>query len=428
MLNNNNLNKKFFRYACTRCGVCTEIYPDNFKFQNNLVHLTNDLSIKKLKRFNNFCPGTGFSYTRKDSKKFSNLIGTYWNSYVGYSNNRFLRRNSASGGIITEILLFLIKSKKVDSVLMPIQGADYNQLPKYKITKNIKEIKDNAQSIYSKIPIKNLINFGSQKIAFVGLPDQISSIKRLIKDNIIKNNIKFFVGPMVGINMDNESINGIRLSFNIKKNTKIKKLKWREGKWPGYLGVKFEGYKKIKLKKFYYNFLLPFYCSHESLLSTDFSNEDADISVGDAWSPKYENSNTDGMSLIWSKNLKGEKILNLMVKKKLININIVNYKEAVQMHLHMLDFKKRGSQYRRNIYKLFNFPAPNHIIKKIKFKISRYIIEAIILTVVMTLRSKFGKLLLKIFSPIFLGKIFEILRYVWKNITKKIKRDKLEYY
>lgn len=428
MLNNNNLNIKFFRYACTRCGVCTEIYPDNFEFQNNLVHLKNDLSTNKLKRFNNFCPGTGFSYIRKDSKKFSNLIGTYWNSYVGYSNNRFLRRNSASGGIITEILLFLIKSKKVDAVLMPIQGADYNQLPNYKITKNIKEIKDNAQSIYSKIPIKNLINSGSQKIAFVGLPDQISSIKRLIKDNIIKNNIKFFIGPMVGINMDNDSIDGIRHSFNIKKDAKIKKLKWREGKWPGYLGIKFEGYKKIKLKKFYYNFLLPFYCSHESLLSTDFSNEDADISVGDAWSPKYENLNTDGMSLIWSKNIRGEKILNLMVKKKLINIKFVNYNEAVQMHLHMLDFKKRGSQYRRNIYKLFNLPVPNHIIKKIKFKISRYIIEAIILTTVMTLRSKIGKLLLKIFSPIFLGKIFEILRYYWKNITKKIKREKLEYY
>ena len=428
MLTNNNINKKFFHYACTKCGVCNAVYPDNFKFLHDSFYLDKNLSFKKLKIFNNFCPGTGFSYIKKKNSKFSNLIGPYYKSYVGYSKDNVLRKNSASGGIITEILLYLIKNKKVDFIMMPIQGNDQNKLPEYKITKDINEIKSNAQSIYTKIPIKSLTNINDKRVAFVGLPDQISSLKRLIKEKIIKRNILFFIGPMVGINMDNDSINGIRLSYNIKKDTKIRKLKWREGKWPGYLGIKFYGHKKIKLKKFYYNFLLPFYCSHESLLSADFSNEDADISVGDAWSPKYENSNSGGISLIWSKTLSGDKILKSLMQKKLINISSIPFEEAIQMHAHMLDFKKRGSQYRKNLYKLFNLPVPEHKLKKINFKLSRYFIEIIILLVIKILKSKVGKLVLYIFPPNLLGIIFEKLRFFWKNLTKNIKRQKLKEY
>ena len=47
------------------------------------------------------------------------------------------------------------------------------------------------------------------------------------------------------------------LSFNIKSSAKIEKLKWREGKWPGYLGIKFNGYKN-QAKKISSALLLPF--------------------------------------------------------------------------------------------------------------------------------------------------------------------------
>ena len=428
MINNNQLDKNFFNYACTKCGVCKAIYSKNFIVKDNNFKLAKNLSKSELVNFNKFCPGVGFSYINKPFTKSSNLIGPFTNSYVGFSRNSLIRKNSASGGVITEILIYLIKTKKINYVLMPIQSENYTNLPEYKLTNDLNEIKNNSQSIYTKIPVKNLHINKSNKIAFVGLPDQISSIKRLVKNRLIKKNFKYFIGPMVGINMDNNSIDGIKLSFNIKRSAKIKKLKWREGKWPGFLSIKFEGYKKIKLKKFYYNFLLPFYCSHESLLSADFTNEDADISVGDAWSPKFENSNEGGVSLIWSKNTKGDKLLNIIAKKKKISLEKIHYNDAIKMHSHMLDFKKRGSQYRRNLYKLFNIPVPNHKLKKVKFSIIRYFIEATILIIIMLMRSKLGKLLLFIVPPNFLGVIFEKLRLFWKKITKKTKREKLEDY
>ena len=53
-------------------------------------------------------------------------------------------------------------------------------------TADLNEIKNNSQSIYTKIPVKNLHINKSNRIAFVGLPDQISSIKRLVKNRLIK--------------------------------------------------------------------------------------------------------------------------------------------------------------------------------------------------------------------------------------------------
>lgn len=420
------LNNKFFSYACTRCGSCKEIFPKNFEIKKNKFFLKKKLNNSELKKLKKFCPGIGFSYLKKNNTKYSNLIGHYEQSYIGYSLNSKIRSNSASGGIITEILINLIKEKKVDYVLMPIQGSNHNVLPSYQLTNNINLIKKNSQSIYTKIPINNLLNSKNYKIAFVGLPDQISSVRRLVKMSLINNNIKLFIGPMVGINMDSNSLNGIRLSYNIYKNIKIKRIKWREGKWPGYLSITYENNKKIKLNKFYYNFLLPFYCSHESLLSVDFTNEDADISVGDAWSPKYENTNSKGMSLIWSKNLYGDKLLKNFFLKNKLYIKKISYEEAIKMHAHMLDFKKRGSQYRKKIYKFFNIQTPNNLIRKVDYKPSRYLIEAAILFTIFILRSKIGKIVLIIISPKILGPLFQKLRLLWKFITKKTKREGLE--
>ena len=47
--------------------------------------------------------------------------------------------------------------------------------------------------------------------------------------------------------------------------------------------------KILSLKKFYYNYLIPFFISKNCLITPDFTGELSDVSVGDAWSPTLEN-------------------------------------------------------------------------------------------------------------------------------------------
>ena len=192
---------------------------------------------------------------------------------------------------------------------------------------------------------------------------------------------------MVGINMDAEVIDGIRKVFNIKKNLEIKKIRWRDGEWPGYLNIRLSNNKSLKIKKFYYNFLLPFYCSQETLVSNDFANEAADISVGDAWSPKYEKIG-GGWSMVWAKTPYGDNILKKLKFSKKILLNKVPFDEAIKMHTHILDFKKRGSLYRKDILKFFNINVPKDKVYKDKFYLSRFLIELIILSIIYFCKSK----------------------------------------
>ncbi len=68
----------------------------------------------------------------------------------------------------------------------------------------------------------------------------------------------------------------------------ITSLKWRAGEWPGYLEIKTESGRLIRSNKFYYNYLIPFFITRNSLQNMDFANEFCDLSVGDAWSPRFE--------------------------------------------------------------------------------------------------------------------------------------------
>ena len=73
---------------------------------------------------------------------------------------------------------------------MPVQNKNPNKLPRYEFVNDINVVKNNAQSIYTKIPIFNLPNISKKKVALVGLPDQISATKAL-KNKFININIKF---------------------------------------------------------------------------------------------------------------------------------------------------------------------------------------------------------------------------------------------
>lgn len=425
---NKIFNKNFFKYACTKCGLCKDIFKKEVKYKANDDYIKlsfNKLTIKNEKKLKIFCPAYGFDYTKKiKDLNFDNLIGNYFQSYISYSKSEDIRNNSASGGILTEIIKYLLENREIDYVIMPLKKKKI--YPEYGFTNDIKIVYQNSQSIYTKIPAVNTIGEvlkNNKRYCFVGLPDQTMAIRKIMEIYpSLKKRIKFIIGPMVGINMDRDSISGIKLIYNINKNLKIKEIEWREGEWPGNLFIKFSNNAIIRIKKFYYNFLLPFYCSHETLLSSDFSNEASDISVGDAWSPKFEKLGK-GWSVVWSKNKKGDNLLKKIGKR--IFLKKISTNEAKKMHLHMLDFKKRGSQYRREIYKFFKIPVPNNITKKTKKKLSRFMIEIVIIFTIWICKSNFGKKILKYSSPSLLGKFFSFSRVLWKKLTYSTKRDKI---
>ena len=421
----NNLNK-FFNITCSMCGLCDSLV-DKKGIDEDQVRM----EAYNTNTFKEICPSVGIDRSKLniDANKYHPLIGSYSNVYTGFSNDNKQRLSSSSGGVITEVLCYLLEEKIVDYICLPLPDYSSEISHSYKLSNRIDDIRKSAQSIYTKIPAwgaVDKIKAIDGSVAFVGLPDQVSCVKALKTFNKdLENKVKVMVGPMVGIGMDKGVIKVIP---KLAKNTSgIKKLRWRAGEWPGYLKVEFGNGEVLRLHKFYYNYMLPFYCSHESLLSDDFSNECADISVGDAWSPKYEKLGK-GWSVVWSKTPVGESILNSMLQKKIITLKEISSSEAVSMHEHMLDFKKRGSKYRAKIYSFFGIPVPKYFSSKPRYVFIRYFIELVIVGVIWICRTKFSRFLLPRINQKFMGMLFTNLRVFWKRITKSIKRKGLNNY
>jgi len=424
---------------CTHCGTCVGLsngklvmeesengpIPMQKTNQENLNHLAYDA-----------CPGKGLNYPELIEKVFSSKIddwriGHYNQMFIGYSLDEAIRRSGASGGIITNILVYLLNEGLIDGAVVVNQGHPKPWLAEPIIATTEAKIIECAQSVYVPIPVNTIIseiNNFEGNLAFVGLPDQVSSIRYLQSKNIEwSNKVKYIIGPYVGTNLYAGAIKSFIKSHGFKDLNEIKQLKFRDGEWPGYLKIIMNDGSILKSQKFYYNYLIPFYITKSSLLSVDFSNELTDISVGDAWSPKYENLG-EGYSVIVSRTSRGRSLLDRMHKSKYISLEKIDLSEAIAMHGHMIDFKKRGAFIRFSIRKFFNKKVPDFGYEPEKISIIRIIIELFISTLFFVCSLKFIRALI-IFIPIkVIGPLFNFLRIRWKSISRASKRKGLDDY
>ena len=159
----------------------------------------------------------------------------------------------------------------------------------------------------------------------------------------------------------------------------------------------------------------------------DFSNELTDISVGDAWHPKYENLG-EGYSVIIARSQKGLNLLKEMKEQEIIELDKIDLQEAINMHGHMIDFKKRGSFIRFKFRKIFGKNIPEFGYTPEKITIIRIFVELIVSVLFFISSLKVIRSLI-VFIPIkIIGPFFNFLRIKWKSISKSTKRKGLDNY
>ncbi len=421
---------------CFHCGLCQGLSKNLFKMSNSdkgptpiLLRKSNKKDIPDLKKIVHSCPGRGFSFNflskKIKTKKKSKILGNYNSIYIGSSNSDLLRNKASSGGIIRSVLMELIKRKEVDYAC--ILDEKKNKILDFDIlvTNKLKKILNASQSIYQTTPLLHKLNKLNKKkrYVFVGLPEHIASIRSLkIKYPKDFEHIKYLISLYSGTNMYPGAISFYLRGNGIKNNKDIKKINWRYGEWPGKLRIILKNKKILSLKKFYYNYLIPFFISKSCLITPDFTGELSDISIGDAWSPKLEGIG-HGFSVIISRSKKIDLILRALGKKK-INLEPIDQKKAISMHAHMIEFKKIGSYLRIEKLKKKG-PVPLYDLKPKNISLLRRLIEFFIGLIILTASKNSVKSFFSFINSNLLGFFFQILRQIWKKITKTTKRKGL---
>ena len=164
-----------------------------------------------------------------------------------------------------------------------------------------------------------------------------------------------------------------------------------------------------------------------SLQSMDFVNEFADLSVGDAWSPKFENMG-GGHSVVVTRTSRMEKIIAEMVNKNLLILKKEDPIKSLDMHGHMLDFKKRGGFIRNKIRKVFGLHSPDNGYSPANIPLVRVLVEIIISSIFFVGKLSFSRWIISKFPESFIGPIFNNLRLLWKRISRPTKRKGLAQY
>ena len=213
-------------------------------------------------------------------------------------------------------------------------------------------------------------------------------------------------------------------SYGEKDYREIRKLYFRYGEWPGNMRVELESGRAIELPKFHANYLIPFHIVGNSLLCTDLSNEFTDISGGDAWAPVYEERGK-GFSMVLSRSEKGQAILDEMKQEGFLSLDTIDESEAIAMHSHGYDLKKRGTFIRMKFRGWLGKRNPDYGYTVKGFSLKRYAMEFVIDSLFIILGTGFSRFIIERIPPRTVGKVFEKSRNVWKRSTKKIKKSQL---
>ena len=342
---------------CTGCGTCVAMCP------NEAIKLT--INEKKgiyapelnEEKCNNcgicyeICPGHEVDFKQLNLEIFGKnpenvLIGNYLNCYIGHSTDYDIRYNSASGGLIIQLLIFALDEEIIDGALVTRMKKDNPLEPEPFIARTKEEIIEASKSKYCPVPaniaLKEILDSKEgEKFIVVGLPCHIQGIRKAEQMNKkLKEKIVLHIGIFCS---HAPNFWGTELLFERMKikREEVIKLDYRGEGWPGSMKICLKD-EELLLLPDYWGFVgLDFFTPTRCLMCSDGVCELADISFGDAWLPELSDDKI-GKSIIVSKNEIGEKLLHAMKLKKKIELNKVDAKKVVQSQQNMLYSKKKN--------------------------------------------------------------------------------------
>jgi coenzyme F420 hydrogenase subunit beta len=220
--------------------------------------------------------------------------------YIAYSKIEDIRHKSSSGGFITQYLLDLLEAKKIDGAIVTISDGTMQGTKAVIVTTRDEIIGSMGSKYYPSSNCSVLKNMDySKKYAFVGKGCDLESLM-LIKsvNKKIYNSIYVKIGLMCHHTPYSEETKKLIEKYGFKVSNKTK-LTYRGDGWPGQTIIQNnKKEEKIDYKISWGENLaqnIPFRCQ----ICTQSFAQNADITVGDAWSEnkKLDNQN-NGLSLV----------------------------------------------------------------------------------------------------------------------------------
>ena len=305
---------------CLSCEACAAVCPrDAVTMEFALGQFLPKIDEKRCNHCSlclEICPGVdidplGIRFNEISEKMFD---GPVLDCYSGYCKELNIRKNSASGGMITPLILDLVKNKKFDAAFILPFDIFANKPARIIASNDTNVILRSAKSKYIPVSIYNVLTTLKKqekaRYIFVGTPCQISTIKKFLKKmNISENSILF-----LGLFCEKT------LNFNIyiffeklfkRANEKLIKFEFKNKEksgWPGNSKLYFNSGRNLIVDKTLRMKVKQFFQLKRCLFCTDKLNQSSDISFGDCYIKGEEEFY--GISSIIVRSQKGRDVFN----------------------------------------------------------------------------------------------------------------------
>ncbi|MBN1455786.1 MAG: Coenzyme F420 hydrogenase/dehydrogenase, beta subunit C-terminal domain [Methanomicrobia archaeon] len=191
---------------CCYCGTCGAFCKEYIAFENELPK-TKQKCYEICGACYAFCPRTFFAPFQTDRAIFGevrtdNLLGYYQGEILSArATDVALREHAQDGGVISAVLLYLLKEGEIDAAVVTRTGKEDNWQPEPFVATTKEDVLAAAGSKYTQCPavlgVAEAFEAGYQKVALVGLPCHIEGMRKAQLSEAFKvgaERVKFLIG------------------------------------------------------------------------------------------------------------------------------------------------------------------------------------------------------------------------------------------
>ena len=370
----NNIYYTVENNLCTGCGICEDVCPahsikiERKKGEYRPVLDTTLCFGDKCGRCLKVCPGVGVSLIGKAKTLFKDssiqedkYIGRYVGLYTGYSLDEDIRYHSASGGMVSQFLIYMLENNIIDGAVVTGFAGDYITPISY-IARTKEEVLAARSSKYCPVALNKvgneIVNTDGTHFVIVGLPCHIQGFRK--RASIDKKFREKIVGLFAIYCSSGRTFNGRDYLFRHYKvpPNRISYFAFRDNGCLGNLTINHDGKKlSVPFSSYYGSLLRSFFKPHRCLTCIDHYGELADVCFGDIHIKPYSDDKIGISSWIvrtefWKKHFENARDKGY-IKMESVDAKVLNDSQGT-----MLYPKKRRARAVMNMDRLFGRSNP----------------------------------------------------------------------
>jgi len=292
----NNIRKTVCNGLCVGCGVCEDICPKHcITIERGRINepKVDETACVDCGLCLKVCAGQGIEINAKAKEIFGStphyhpMLGYYFKTYKGYSTEYENRFHCASGGCLSQFLIWLLEKGKIDGAVVTGYEKDKPMQPRVYIAHNREEVLAGKSSKYCVVTMNGIakeIHDTPGRYVVVGLPCHIHAFRKYGSvDKKVGERIVGYFPIFCSSNKNMDSQKYMRWRYKISEG-ELTEFAYRD---EGCLGSVFFRDKNRKLMCApieyldFYRGLRAFFSIPRCAVCSDFFGELGDIGFGD---------------------------------------------------------------------------------------------------------------------------------------------------